>query len=122
MSAVLAFAHQGVPCAIPASQAKAVDVRVPPEAQSSLWQGSAPLAHARAIEAETAQGMVWVGCADPRLVELPEGTALALPPLLRRILGGLPHVVGLSTLEGRNTWLVDLTRFRRAPDGAESGR
>jgi hypothetical protein len=111
MSAVLAFAHRGVPCAIPAAQARAVDVRIAPEEQAKLWEGEA-CAHARAIEAEAGDGTIWVGCADPRLVELPEGAALGLSPLLRGILAALPHVVGLSVLNGSPTWLVDLARYR----------
>jgi hypothetical protein len=121
MSAVLAFAHRGVPCAIPAVQARAVDIRVAPADQAALWEGE-PFDHARAIEAETCDGPVWFGCVDPRLLDLPEGTALALSPLLRGILGGLPHVVGLSMLDGRHLWLVDLARYRRAPEGAASPR
>jgi hypothetical protein len=121
MSAVLSFAHRGVPCAIPAVQAAAVDVRVAPETQASLWDGEA-LAHGRAIAAQSDDGMIWVGCADPRIVDLPEGDVLALSPLLRRLLSSLPHVVGLSMLEGRPTWLVDLSRFRRGPIGNPSER
>ena len=121
MSAVLSFAHRGVPCAIPAAQATAVDVRVAPDAQAALWDGEA-LAHGRAIAAQTEDGTIWVGCADPRIVDLVEGDVLALSPLLRRILGSLPHVVGLSMLEGRATWLVDLSRYRRGPVGEPSER
>ncbi len=110
MTTVVQFEHRGIECAIPAAQARAVDVRPPDGALTDLWEGSGAT-HARAMEVRVRDGGVWIGCGSPRLCDLPKTDAVGLSPLLRRILAALPHVVGLADLGGKHTWLVDLDRF-----------
>ncbi len=119
MTTVVQFEHHGLSCAIPAAQARAVDVRVPEEVLTPLWEGQSTT-HARAIEAHVKEGRMWIGCGAPQLRHLPKSSALGLPPLLRRILAPLPHVVGMAMLDGCHTWLVDLERFETKP-GLEGG-
>lgn len=122
MTTVVQFEHHGLACAIPAAQARAIDVRVPAGSLTSLWEGRQQVDHLRAIEAKTSGEDIWIGCMKPQLVDLPASEAIALLPVLRRILASLPHVVGMATIEGENTWLVDVTRLACAPASAEAGR
>lgn len=112
MTAVVLFSHGGFDCAVPASQARAVDTRGLDAPLVPLF-GEHSTPYSRALELCTTQGPVYVGCGAPRLFNFPAEEALALTPVLRGALRLVPHVVGLATLEGRNTLLVDLDRFAR---------
>jgi hypothetical protein len=121
MTTVVQFEHRGHACAIPASQARAVDAGVTDVDLTPLWEGRGT-SYGRAIEFRAKDGGMWIGCGEPKLCELPRASAMELPPLLRRILASLPHVVGMAILDGRHTWLVDLERFEAARPEAEVRR
>lgn len=114
MSRVVLLAHDGVRCAVPASQVvRAAGSGTSDERPVALFrrEPDAAVHDARSIWVRTGAGERRVDCADARFDWLAEERLHALPELLRDAMA-LPHVVGVAeTDEAGLVWLVDLELF-----------
>ncbi|UJR82634.1 hypothetical protein [Sandaracinus amylolyticus] len=114
MSRVVLLSHDGVRCALPASQVvRAVGSGGEDERPVALFrrEPDASVRDARSLLVRTGAGERRVDCADARFDWLSEERLFALPELLRDAMA-LPHVVGVAEMDGVGlVWLVDLDLF-----------
>lgn len=107
MTRVLLLSHEGVRCALPASQVMSAGSDADaPEIRLFSAAGEDDRSVRRSILVSTPSGPRRVGCAEARVASL--GARLhVLPELLRQCLH-LPHVVGVAEGDDGLRWLVDL--------------
>lgn len=124
MARVVVLAHEGVECALPASQVVGADTVTlsMDDEPLSLFRGSTEArassrAARRFLRVHTGEGERSVACEDARFEWLAEDQIHPLPEVLSRAMG-LPHVVGVAHVVGarasaeeRWVWLVDLARW-----------
>jgi hypothetical protein len=120
MVEVVCISHGGIRCGIPSTQIAAFrPVSVECEAVS-LWpeHSSASTGLEHFFELLTPEGPRLVRGRGVRVIQLQPDAIRAISPFLRHFMT-LPHVVGLSEVDGEVVWLVDAKRFR-APSRSSS--
>ncbi len=113
MSRVILLVHDGVTCALPASQVAGATSAQDSGPALALFRrdGRGASSGTRNIRVHTALGDRELPCSSARFHTLAEEHMHPLPELLRDALS-LPHVVGLAETEpDALVWLVDLMRL-----------
>ena len=117
------MSHGGIRCGIPSTQIVAFR---PVSAECdvvSLWPehdpASAGLEHF--FELTTPEGPRLVRGRGVRVIQLVPDAIRTISPFLRHFMT-LPHVVGLSEVDGEVVWLVDAKRFRSSSSQSSSSQ
>jgi len=120
VSRVVLLTHDGVSCALPASQVIGAAARSDAVATLPLFGRDVSASEPRSVLARTPFGERWISCSEARFDWLSPDGIFPVPELLRDVMG-LPHVVGLAERAGDVwVWLVDLDRLVVAPVDASS--
>jgi hypothetical protein len=113
MSRVILLVHDGVSCALPASQVAGATSSRDTGPALALFRrdGRGASSGTRMIRVHTALGDREISCSSARFDTLSEESMLPLPDVLRDALS-LPHLVGVAASEpDAMVWLVDLMRL-----------
>jgi hypothetical protein len=110
MSQVFLMRHNGILCALPATQVMEVNANDELGATLELWPIHRTPEYARNALVRTGQGVRTMKCVQPRLTQFKAQDVFALPALLDRALTK-PFVVGLARIDAGWAWLVDLEQI-----------
>jgi len=121
MVEVVCMSHGGIRCGIPSTQIVALHAVTSETEVVALWPehdpASAGLEHF--FELTTPEGPRLVRGGGMRVIQLAPDAIRAISPFLRHFMT-LPHVVGLSEVDGEVVWLVDAKRFRSPAQSSDS--
>jgi hypothetical protein len=107
MSQVVLLVHEGIACALPASQVVRASA-LGDEPPIRLFGGAPRTEKAeRTVVVTTRAGNRRIDCSEARVGALEANGLHPMPELLRVCLG-LPHVVGIAATRDGLRWLVDL--------------
>jgi hypothetical protein len=121
MVEVVCMSHGGIRCGIPSTQIVAFHPVTSECEAVSLWPEHDPkstgLEHF--FELTTPEGPRLVRGRGVRVIQLSPDAIHTITPFLRHFMT-LPHVVGLSEVDGEVVWLVDAKRFRASSQSSSS--
>jgi len=115
------MSHGGIRCGIPSTQIVASRPVTAESRGVALWPERDPVSAGleRLFELTTPEGPQLVRGGEVRVIQLLPDAIRAISPFLRHFMT-LPHVVGLSEVDGEVVWLVDARRFRSSSPASSS--